>query len=80
MATSQTLEGSVIIDDHFSFSQDMQLEQSMLITSTPFKQSDLVKIDEELVWNGPYESLKLFVQSDLGIDGQWKSTGGEAVA
>ena len=77
MATSQTLEGSVIIHDHFSFSQDIQLEQSMLTTSTPFKQPDLVKIDEELVWNGPYESLKLFVQSDLGIDGQWKSTGGE---
>ena len=76
MATGQTLEGSVIVDDHFSFFEDIR-DQSMLITSTPFKQSNLLKIDEELVWKGPYESLKLFVQSDLGIDGQWKSTGGE---
>ena len=76
MATGQTLEGSVIVDDHFSFFEDIR-EQSMLITSTPFKQSNLLKIDEELVWKGPYESLKLFVKSDLGIDGQWKSTGGE---
>ncbi|CAB4044793.1 Hypothetical predicted protein [Paramuricea clavata] len=49
----------------------------VMITSTPFKQSNLLKIDEELVWKGKYESLKLFVKSDLGIDGQWKSTGGE---
>jgi hypothetical protein len=76
MASGQILEGSVIVDDHFSFFEDIQ-EQSSLITSTPFKQSNLLKIDEELVWKGPYESLKLFVKSDLGIDGQWKSTGGE---
>ncbi|CAB4005959.1 Hypothetical predicted protein, partial [Paramuricea clavata] len=59
MASGQTLEGSVIVDDYFSFFEDIQ-EQN-----------------EELVWKGPYESLKLFVKSDLGIDGQWKSTGGE---
>ena len=48
-----------------------------MITSTPYKLSNLVKLDKELAWNGLLEGLKLFVQSDLSIEGQWSSPGGE---
>jgi hypothetical protein len=72
----RALEGSVIIEDHFSFPQSI-LEQNMPTTSTPSKLSNLIKLDKELAWIGSLESLKLFVQSDLNIEGQWTSPGGE---
>ncbi|CAB4005997.1 Hypothetical predicted protein [Paramuricea clavata] len=49
----------------------------MPTTSTPSKLSNLIKLDKELAWIGSLESLKLFVQSDLNIEGQWSSPGGE---
>jgi hypothetical protein len=76
MACRRALEGSVIIEDHFSFPQSI-LEQNMPTTSTPSKLSNLIKLDKELAWIGSPESLKLFVQSDLNIEGQWTSPGGE---
>lgn len=52
-------------------------EQNLLTTSTPFKLSSLVKLENGLAWNGSLESLKLFVQSELSIEGQWSSPGGD---
>ena len=74
MACGHALETSVIIEDHFSFPKNIQ-EQNILTTSTPNKLSNLVKLDKELAWNGSLEGLKLFVQSDLSIEGQWSSPG-----
>ena len=76
MACGHALETSVIIEDHFSFPKNIQ-EQNILTTSTPYKLSNLVKLDKELGWNGSLERLKLFVQSDLSMEGQWSSPGGE---
>ncbi|XP_028409427.1 uncharacterized protein LOC114532034 [Dendronephthya gigantea] len=75
MAYGRVFDNSVIIEDHFSFNQE--IDEHSMVTSTPAKQSNLIEINDELVWNGSYENLKLFIQSDLGIEGQWKSTGGE---
>ena len=33
--------------------------------------------DLKLSWSGDYESLKLFVDSELNLQGKWTSTGGE---
>jgi hypothetical protein len=74
MACRRAFEGSVIIEDHFSLPQSI-LEQSMPTTSTPSKLSNLIKLDKELACIGSLESLKLFVQSDLNIEGQWSSPG-----
>ena len=70
------MENSVLIEDHFSFPQSMP-EKSILTTSTPFKLSNLTIKDNEFAWKGSLESLKLFVQSDLNIEGQWLSPGGD---
>jgi hypothetical protein len=76
VACRRAFEASVIIEDHFSLPQSI-LEQNMPTTSTPSKLSNLIKLDKELAWIGSLESLKLFVQSDLNIVGQWSSPGGE---
>ena len=76
MACGHAFESSVIIEDHFGSSQGIP-EQNLLTTSTPSKLSSLVKLDNELAWNGLLKSLKLFVQSGLSIEGQWSSPGGE---
>ena len=70
MAYGRAMENSVLIEDHFSFPQSMP-EKSILTTSTPFKLSNLIIKDNEFAWKGSLESLKLFVQSDLNIEGQW---------
>lgn len=48
-----------------------------MLTLTPAKQSNLIETDKELVLTALCENLKLFIQSYLRIEGQWKSTGGE---
>ena len=76
MAHGRALESSLLIEDHFSFPESMP-EKSILTTSTPFKFSNLILKDNEFAWKGSLKSLKLFVQSDLNIEGQWLSLGGE---
>ena len=76
MAYGRAMENSVLIEDHISFPQSMP-EKSILTTSTPFKMSNLIIKDNEFAWKGSLECLKLFVQSDLNIEGQWLSSGGD---
>ena len=76
MACGHAFESSVIIEDHVGSSQSIP-EQTLLTTSTPSKLWSLVKLDNQLAGNGSLKNLKLFVQSDLSIEGQWSSPGGE---
>jgi hypothetical protein len=46
-------------------------------TSTPCRATNLIKLGEELFWEGSLECLNNFVKVDLNIEGKWTSPGGE---
>ena len=71
-----TLNSSVIIDDYFSFPQTSNQANTPL-SSTPYKQKNLLCFGKEFTWESCLESLKKFVQADLNLHGKWTSPGGE---
>ena len=71
-----TLNSSVIIDDYFSFPQTSNQPNTPL-SSTPYKQKNLLCFGKEFTWESCLESLKKFVQTDLNLHGKWTSPGGE---
>ena len=70
------LNGSVIIDDHFSFPQTSK-QVNTSISSTPYKQKKLLCFGKEFTWEGCLDDLRKFVQADLKLHGKWTSPGGE---
>lgn len=76
MADRRAMDSSIIIEDYFTFPQSLHKEDS-LITSTPTKLTNLINTGNEFAWKGSLEGLKIFVQTDLKLQGKWTSPGGE---
>ena len=75
MASRRMLNDSVIVEDYFS-SPKKQEQNNIVTTSTPRRATNLIKLGEELFWEGSLECLKNFVKVDLNIEGKWTSPGG----
>lgn len=76
MASRLTLNDSIIVEDYFS-SPKKQEQNNIVTTSTPRRATNLIKLGEELFWEGSLECFKNFVKVDLNIEGKWTSPGGE---
>ncbi len=76
MASRRMLNDSVIVEDYFT-SPKKQEQNNIVTTFTPLRAANLIKLGEELFWEGSLECLKNFVMVDLNIEGKWTSPSGE---
>ena len=76
MAVGCDLKSSIVVEDHFAFSQrtvrtdDGENEQL-------YNTASLLYSENEFSWEGSLDELKAFVQNELKLRGKWTSPGGE---
>ena len=78
MAKGPALNISVLVEDYFSSSQTLY-QQNTIITSTPFKEANLICQDKGFVWKSSLARqllIKKFVCDELNIHGSWRGSEG----